>query len=90
MDDLRLLPLEQWPLEHMPNDWVAHVNEPQSENELAALQRSVQRSCPYGSEGWQTRIATELGLASSLRPQGRPRKVTVTIPQDLRQQQPAL
>ncbi len=55
-------------------DWVARVNEPQTEGELEALRRCVQRGQPYGEEGWSKRVARRLGLESTLRPRGRPRK----------------
>ena len=55
--------------------WVARVNEPMSEAELAAMRRCVARGAPHGSEGWAARTAESLGLESSLRPRGRPRKV---------------
>ena len=55
-------------------DWLKHVAEPQTDIELAALRRCVQRGSPYGSERWQTRTTSQLGLESTLRPRGRPRK----------------
>jgi len=58
----------------MPDDWVEHVNRPQTEAELEALRRSVQRSCPFGSALWQKQMAARLGLAHTLRPPGRPKK----------------
>ncbi|MCY2928291.1 MAG: transposase [Planctomycetota bacterium] len=57
-----------------PDDWLAWVNRPQSEAELAGVRRSVQRGTPLGSDRWVRRIATALGLESTLRPRGRPRK----------------
>jgi putative transposase len=50
------------------------VNEVQTEGELDALRRSVQRGCPFGDEVWQQRTAKQLGLEFTLRPRGRPRK----------------
>jgi putative transposase len=32
----------------LPDGWVAHVNAPQTEAELEAVRRSVQRGCPFG------------------------------------------
>ena len=57
-----------------PADWTAWVNQAQTEAELESLRRSVRRSCPYGSEPWQRTTAERLGLQSTLRPRGRPRK----------------
>jgi len=57
-----------------PENWLDWVNQPQSEEELAALRRSANRGTPPGSEDWSRRIAEQLGLESTLRPRGRPRK----------------
>ena len=56
-------------------DWLERVNEPQTEAELAALQRSVTHGIPFGSSDWVERTATRLGLQSIVRPGGRPRKL---------------
>jgi putative transposase len=66
--------LSAWPLPR-PRRWVDLVNEPQTEAELAALRRCVQRGCPYGEDAWVEQTARELGLETTLRPRGRPRKV---------------
>jgi putative transposase len=58
----------------LPRNWVALVNQPQTEAELAALRRSLARGTPYGDERWTQRIAKRLGLESTLHPRGRPRK----------------
>lgn len=63
----------EWPVAR-PSTWLTIVNKPESEKELAALRRSVQRGAPYGEEAWQKRTAEALGLASTLRPRGRPAK----------------
>jgi putative transposase len=41
---------------------------------LAAVRESVNRGKPFGNERWQKKIAAELGLQSTLRPRGRPRR----------------
>ncbi len=56
-------------------DWLQWVNEPQTESELKALRESIARGRPFGSDLWQRRTAQRLGLESSLRSRGRPRKV---------------
>ena len=63
------LPLER------PSDWVAWVNQPQTDAELEAVRHSVNRGTPYGSPDWVVRTAIQLGLEASLRPRGRPRNV---------------
>ncbi len=63
--------LSDWPVQ-TPADWVEFVNEPQSQSELEALRRSVNRGCPFGDEQWQQQMVRELGLESTVRRQGRP------------------
>jgi putative transposase len=62
--------LSDWPVPE-PRDWVKQVNQPQSEAELAALRRCLQRGSPFGGDAWTTRTAETLGLTSTLRPRGR-------------------
>lgn len=65
--------LSEWPVSR-PQSWVSLVNQPQVPNELEALRLSVQRGRPYGSHVWQRWIARRLGLESTFRCCGRPRK----------------
>jgi putative transposase len=69
--------LSDWPLP-LPKDWLNYVNQAETENELAALRRSVIRGAPYGDEQWQKETAEVLGLQSALRPPGRPKKAQKT------------
>ncbi|MCA9234379.1 MAG: transposase [Planctomycetales bacterium] len=64
--------LAKWPIP-APRHWLDAVNAIETEAELAALRRSVERGSPYGAESWQRRTAVRLGLESTLRPRGRPR-----------------
>lgn len=57
-----------------PRQWVESVNEPEREENLAQLRRSVQRGTPYGSAAWTAGTVRRLGLEWTLRPRGRPRK----------------
>jgi putative transposase len=50
------------------------VNRPQSVAEVEALRRSVQRGTPFGSEVWCRSSVIRLGLESTIRPRGRPRR----------------
>ncbi len=50
------------------------MNQPQTEGELEAIRHSIRRGRPYGGEAWTERIAHKIGLESTLRPRGRPRK----------------
>jgi putative transposase len=54
--------------------WLEHVNRPQTEAELRGLRASLIRGRPFGTERWQRRTIGKLGLESTLRPRGRPRK----------------
>jgi len=58
----------------LPSDWVEHVNRAQTDKEIAAVRRCVQRSAPFGGKIWAKRAAKALGLEHTLRPRGRPRK----------------
>lgn len=64
--------LAEWPLDR-PRSWLQYLNSLQTEAEVAALRRCVQRGTPFGSELWAKRSANQLNLQSSLRPRGRPR-----------------
>jgi putative transposase len=55
-------------------NWLEWVNEPQTEAELIALHECITRGRPYGTDRWTRATARRLGLESSLRPRGRPRK----------------
>jgi putative transposase len=72
-DDTARKRLHAWPVA-MPAQWTELVNAPQSEAELTALRRSVARGRPYGKDAWVQRTVQRLGLESTIRPRGRPRK----------------
>jgi putative transposase len=57
-----------------PDDWLKWVNKAVTSAELGALRQSVNRGSPYGSPGWTASTAKQLGLESTMRPRGRPRK----------------
>jgi putative transposase len=65
--------LSDWPFDRAA-DWVEWVNAAQTEAEIEALRRCVNRGTPYGTETWQTQIAAMLELKSTLHPRGRPRE----------------
>lgn len=65
--------LSEWPVTR-PRNWVARVNRAQPAKEEAAVKLSIQRGRPLGSPRWQKRIASALGLTSTFRDRGRPRK----------------
>ena len=55
-------------------DWTEFVNAPMTEAEAAAIQQSIRRDRPFGSETWTRITAERLGLESSLRSPGRQRR----------------
>jgi putative transposase len=58
----------------MPRQWRAWVNKPQTEAEVNAIRHCIRRGTPYGSDHWVRSSAVRLGLESTLRPRGRPKK----------------
>ncbi|HUY90570.1 MAG TPA: transposase [Pirellulales bacterium] len=57
-----------------PRNWPALVNQPQTDAEESDLRRAIERGQPFGEAKWAERTARRLGLESTLRPRGRPRK----------------
>jgi len=57
-----------------PRQWRAMVNRPQRQAELEALRLRVAKGRPYGGAAWADRVAKRLGLESTFRARGRPRK----------------
>lgn len=72
--------LSDWPIPR-PRQWRRWVNEPQTESELAAIRRSLQRGSPYGETDWCRRRIEQLGLEHTIRRPGRPRKESQDGPQ---------
>ncbi len=66
--------LEPVPEIPAPARWVKRVNLPMSESELAAIRHCVTRGTPFGTDAWASQAAVALGLESSMRPRGRPKK----------------
>lgn len=58
----------------LPDGWDKYVDKPMTEKEKGILRQAVNRQSPYGSDDWQFQICKELGLESTIRPRGRPRK----------------
>ena len=65
--------LHRWPVP-FPRDWDERVNRAETEAELEAVRRSVERSQPFGSETWQKRTAKTLNLVYTIRKLGRRKK----------------
>ena len=67
------LRLTEPPVER-PVDWIGFVNDPGSATELEALRTSGRRGRPFGEPGWTELTVARLGLESSVRSPGRPRR----------------
>ncbi len=65
--------LAAWPVDR-PRGWVQRVNEAENEKELMALRWSRDRGRPYGEVSWVGTTARRLGVESSLRAVGPPKK----------------
>ena len=65
--------LSEWPVDR-PGNWVATVNRPMSAKEEEKMQTCIARNRPFGSDIWQKRTASRLGLTASIRREGRPKK----------------
>jgi putative transposase len=57
-----------------PTPWLPWVNQALTVAELESLRRCVNRGTPYGAPSWVEKTARRLGLQSTQRPRGRPRK----------------
>ena len=55
-------------------NWTQRVNQPITKKEKDAITRSINRGVPYGSEQWTASTVKRLGLESTTRPRGRPKK----------------
>jgi putative transposase len=64
--------LSDWP-EPRPGNWLSYVNGIETEAELAAVRRSIQRGVPFGEPDWTKRMVRKLGLETTIRPRGRPK-----------------
>jgi putative transposase len=68
------LVLSNWPVDR-PSTWTHIVNQTMPAAELESLRKDhIHRGRPFGSEAWVQRTAKRLGLVSTIRRVGRPRK----------------
>lgn len=58
----------------LPEQWTEYVNTPLTDGELERMQQCVNRGAPFGSLEWRSRLCAQLGLESTIRPKGRPKK----------------
>jgi putative transposase len=67
--------LSDGPVE-LPRQWGRLVNESIESRQLDSLKRSFSRGIPFGESNWQSKTARKLGLESTMRSRGRPKKCT--------------
>ena len=60
----------------LPRNWRSWVNKIETEAELNSLRHSVKRGVPFGDDQWTSSSAVRLGLETTTRPRGRPKKET--------------
>lgn len=60
-----------------PPDWLDWVNRPATVAEEQSLRHHLARNRPFGNARWTKATAARLGLESTLKPRGRPKKVTI-------------
>lgn len=65
--------LSAYPLDR-PKHWVEWVNQVPPDHELETMRSCANKGAPYGDAGWVTGTAKWLGIDSTLRPRGRPKK----------------
>jgi len=58
----------------LPANWTEYVDTILSTTEIERIRRSVNRQSPYGTDGWIEKVCLTLGLESTVRERGRPRK----------------
>ncbi|MCJ7546769.1 MAG: transposase [Deltaproteobacteria bacterium] len=73
IDERPRLLVDKVPIE-LPLAWDRWVDEPLTVREREGLRLSVNRQSPYGDSVWQKKLSRALGLESTLRSRGRPRK----------------
>jgi putative transposase len=73
-----LLSLADWPVKR-PKDWLEELNRALPPQVLDDLRVSVNPGRPWGDEVWVKRTAAKLGLESTLRGVGRPRKAKARV-----------
>lgn len=58
----------------LPRGWRSLVNQPQTDAEVRAIRNCIRRGSPYGDDRWVKSSVARLGLETTTRPRGRPKK----------------
>ncbi|MCY2984871.1 MAG: transposase [Planctomycetota bacterium] len=69
-------PLLSIPPVPFPSDWNEQLSSEMPLETLDRINHSIHRSCPYGAPEWVQKTAVRLGIESTIRPRGRPKKAT--------------
>jgi putative transposase len=75
--------LSPWPVKR-PGNWATRVNTSLNAKELDRVRVSLARGRPYGGDEWVARTVKELGLEHTVRPEGRPRKASLSATETTR------
>ena len=65
--------LDEWPVSR-PRNWLALLNEPQTELDEQRIAESIKRNRPLGEAEWVAKVVKRLGLEHTIRRPGRPAK----------------
>ncbi len=58
----------------LPINWTEYVDQALTTGEIERLRKSINRQSPYGNDNWIEKLCNELGLESTIRQRGRPKK----------------
>lgn len=70
--------LDAWPLPE-EDDYLQIINQQEDKQVAESIRESIRRGKPFGSWDWIKSITEKLGLSSTLRARGRPKKVPDTF-----------
>ena len=70
-----VIDLSPWPTRRLPS-WIQRVNDVLTKKEADAVKLSIERNRPFGTDDWIQATAKRLGLESTTRSRGRPKKLT--------------
>lgn len=65
--------LSSWPIQ-APPDYLAYLNNRQTEEEVGSIRKSISKNIPFGSEVWVGKTVDKFKLGQTLRKVGRPKK----------------
>ena len=64
--------LAPWPVSK-PKEYIKYLNTPQTQSEEDAIERSVVKNIPFGTDSWRDSMVEEYDLGQTLRGVGRPK-----------------